>query len=77
MKVVKGISEEQHLRQLREKECFSIVNRGKLWYNCLTDEQLTELTDWYFAWLDVTKTKVIPIPPAWLNDKLEKGEQIW
>jgi len=77
MRVIRGITNEEYLRKRREKECFSIVNRGKLWYNSLTDEQLAELTEWYYKWLDVTKTNQIPIPPAWLNDKIERGEQIW
>lgn len=64
-------------RRQREIECFPIVNRGKLWYNCLTDEQLSELKDWYFAWLNVTETRVTPKRPAWLNNKLEREEQIW
>lgn len=55
------------LRQRREEECFSIINRGKLWYDTLTQEQLVELNDWYNAWLNVTETKVIPIKPNWLK----------
>ena len=76
MRTIRGVAENERFRQRREKECFSIVNRGQLWYNTLTDEQKAELTDWYFAWLDVTKTHKIPIPPAWLNDKIERGEQL-
>lgn len=62
------------LRARREKECFPIINRGKLWYNCLSIEQLSELNDWYFKWLDVTKTKIIPTKPDWLNNVLEREE---
>lgn len=65
------------LRNLRAKECFTVVNRGKLWYDCLSMEQLSELNDWYFAWLDVTETKVIPAKPEWLNKKLIREEIIW
>ena len=65
------------LRRQREQECFSVVNRGKLWYNCLTNEQVAELNDWYFKWLNVTETKVIPKRPAWLDNKLEMEEQVW
>ena len=65
------------LRRRREQECFRIINRGKLWYNCLTSEQLFELNEWYFAWLDVTETKSIPKAPEWLNNKLQGEEQIW
>ena len=66
----------QDLRKRREKECFPIVNRGKLWYNCLTTEQIAELDDWYHKWLDVTETKYIPPKPEFLNNKLEKEEVI-
>lgn len=55
------------LRQRREKECFSIINRGQLWYSTLTAEQYRELQVWYQAWLDVTKTLVIPERPSWLE----------
>lgn len=55
------------LRRLRERECFSIVNRGVLWYNTLTEEQRLELDVWYKKWLDVTETMVIPEKPSWLK----------
>lgn len=54
------------LRTQREYECFSVVNRGELWYNKLTEEQKAELSQWYEDWLDVTDTKVIPTKPTWL-----------
>ena len=57
----------QELREQRENECFSIINRGQLWYNTLTAEQLAELQVWYKTWLDVTETKVIPTKPSWLK----------
>lgn len=55
------------LRMQRESECFTIVNRGQLWYDTLTEEQRQDLEHWYFDWLDVTETKVIPIKPSWLK----------
>lgn len=65
------------LRELREWECFPIVNRGALWYNTLTSEQQQELNIWYQAWLDVPQvyleTKptdiemIIPTKPNWLK----------
>ena len=55
------------LRYERQNECFSIINRGKLWYDTLTPQQLEELKKWYQQWLDVTKTKVIPSKPSWLD----------
>jgi hypothetical protein len=60
------------LRERRKKECFPIVNRGFLWYNRLTREQLNELDEWYQAWLDAPKTRVVPPLPQWVNSKLEK-----
>lgn len=55
------------LRQRRETECFSIINRGQFWYDLLTKEQKAELRVWYQNWLDVTDTKVIPTKPSWLD----------
>ena len=55
------------LRIRREEECFPVINRGKLWYDSLTDVQIIELRHWYNAWLDVTETKVIPTKPNWLR----------
>lgn len=56
----------EYLRRQRETECFSIINRGQLWYNRLSAEQYEELIVWYQAWLDVTDTKVVPEKPSWL-----------
>lgn len=55
------------IRQKREMECFSVINRGILWYESLTDSQKEELKTWYNKWLDVTETKTIPEKPIWLN----------
>jgi len=55
------------LRIRREKECFSFINRGQLWYGMLTVKQIAELTAWYKAWLKVTETKVVPEKPSWLE----------
>ena len=73
-------TEEEILSELRfrrEQECFSIINRGVLWYNTLTTEQQQELNTWYQAWLDVPQvyqeTKptdietIIPTKPNWLK----------
>lgn len=77
MKILNENEELTVLRQRRETECFSIINRGKLWYDYLTFQQRAELTDWYFEWLNVTETRNIPRKPTWLNDKLKREEQIW
>lgn len=58
---------KENLRNQREFECFPFINRGTLWYDKLTNEQINELNQWYQAWLDVTATYVIPNKPAWLK----------
>lgn len=63
-------SEEEQmtiLRSKREFECFSVVNRGALWYEGITVQQYLELQKWYKDWLDVTETKIIPSKPEWLK----------
>ena len=60
-------SEKEALRQRRQTECFTFVNRGQLWYAALSIKQLAELTAWYTAWLKVTETKTIPERPEWLE----------
>lgn len=59
------------LRERREEECFTVINRGRLWYNKLSTLQIIELTNWYNAWLDVTETLAPPEEPSWINEKLE------
>ena len=54
-------------RQRRQPECFPVINRGRLWYDTLTEEQLSELQTWYRAWLDGTNTQSIPEKPEWLT----------
>ena len=75
MKYITDINKKE-LRQLRSKVCFSVINRGKLWYERLTNEQQGELRAWYQAWLDVTDTSNIPRTPEWINDKLDDEEEI-
>lgn len=57
------------IRERRANVCFPVINRGKLWYDSLTREQLNELKIWYKAWLDAPETLSIPASPTWLNDK--------
>ena len=54
-------------RRRRELECFPINNRGQLWYDTLSEGQLSELKNWYQAWLDGTNTQTIPEKPEWLT----------
>jgi hypothetical protein len=58
---------KDHLRQLREENCYIYVNRGEVWYKRLTQEQKEEFDNWYQKWLDVTKTFDIPKKPLWLK----------
>lgn len=57
----------EDLRARRETECFPIINRGALWYNTLTEEQLLELQIWYDKWLNVTQTQWVPERPSWIK----------
>ena len=54
-------------RRRRELECFPIINRGQLWHDTLSEGQLSELKNWYQAWLDGTNTQTIPEKPEWLT----------
>ena len=63
------------LRARRNTECFPIINRGQLWYITLTQEQLTELNEWYRAWLDVTDTKIVPERPDFLDSPISDSAQ--
>ena len=60
-------NEKNSLRNRRSKECFEVINRGKLWYARLTNEQLRELDDWYIQWLQVTDTMTVPQKPYWIK----------
>lgn len=63
---LKGEAVTDEIRLRREQECFSVINRGSLWYEMLTEEQKQELKTWYQAWLDATDTGVVPDKLAWL-----------
>ena len=74
--VYKPYSEEELIRHRREKECFPIINRGRLWYDLLSQKQEDELFNWYLMWLDAPATKVVPEPLTWVNNKIEKTEDV-
>lgn len=59
---------KEELRNKREEVCFSVVNRGDIWYKTYvnTEEREQEFKEWYQAWLDVTDTLVEPETPAWI-----------
>lgn len=67
---LQDLDDERELEELRGRrtvECFEYINRGELWYDMLTEEQLAELDEWYKAWLNVTETRVVPDRPEWLK----------
>lgn len=66
-KALQTEAEKDNLRNRREVECFSIINRGQLWYEGMSITQLFELRQWYKAWLNVTETMVVPDRPTWLT----------
>lgn len=66
--ILETLLTDDMLRLRRISECFNIIdNRSQLWWNRLTEEQKTELNDWYEKWLNITETKVIPEKPEWLK----------
>ena len=65
--VLQNEAENAQLRIERDAECFSVINRGWLWYDTLTEKQTKELRKWYKGWLDVTETKKKPDKPSWLK----------
>ncbi len=64
-----------NLRRLREEQCFSVVNRGMVWYSQIDSNQNLELLRWYKEWLDITDkyvdgidiSTIIPVKPSWLK----------
>lgn len=57
----------QHMRNVRNHVCFTIINRGQLWYEELSHNQLEQLKKWYQDWLDFPQTLKVPIAPDWLE----------
>ena len=71
-----NLTEEQkrQIRKRRDKECFPIINRSVIWHRRLTQEQRNELETWYQMWLDAPETGIIPVIPAWINNKTKPEE---
>lgn len=65
---------QEYYRRRRAEVCFPVINRGQLWYEHLTAVQVTELNDWYEAWLEAPDTLSEPVAPEWINTKLNKIE---
>lgn len=59
-------AEKNDIRERRNTECFPIINRGKFWYDGLTEEKKAELLRWYHDWLDAPETLSVPTRPEWL-----------
>lgn len=55
------------IRARRERECYSVINRGQLWYEGISLARLAELRQWYKAWRDAPATLIIPDRPDWLD----------
>jgi len=61
------------LRKLRAIQCFSVVDRSKIWWDTLSEEQVSEIKDWYNEWLDIPNQQLqsverlpLPIKPNFL-----------
>lgn len=63
---LKLLEQKNIIRERRDKECFSVINRGELWYARLTEEQTKALDSWYSEWLCATDTLTIPEKPSFL-----------
>ena len=57
----------ERIRMRRVAECFAIIDRGRLWYESLTPEQLAELAAWRETWLTAPETGMAPERPAWIK----------
>ncbi len=60
-------SDKQHFDNVRKAVCFSVINRGQLWYDTLSDDQKVQLRSWYIEWLNAWEHKAVPCTPAWLD----------
>ena len=61
------------LRKLRAIQCFSVIDRSKIWWDTLSEEQVSEIKDWYNEWLDIPNQQLqsverlpLPIKPNFL-----------
>lgn len=64
--------QREELRQRRSEECFPIINRGALWYEKLTSDQRSELSEWYEKWLNAPQTLSAPTAPSWIDEKVNE-----
>jgi len=62
--------EKDKLRSWRAK-CFEIIDRA-CWYDCLTDDDKSEVKTFRLALLDITKTMAKPNVPSCVQSELDK-----
>lgn len=57
------------IRARREVECFQYINRGSLWETMYVTDvgRLTQLREWYVAWLNAPLSHIIPDKPNWIT----------
>lgn len=51
---------KDEIREDRVRRCFPIINRGQLWYDTLSENQKSEIREWYQKWLDAPETGIRP-----------------
>lgn len=59
--------QKNEIRQERARECFTVINRGQLWYETLNESEKEDLNRWYQEWLDAPETMKIPEKLEWLK----------
>lgn len=59
--------QRQMIRRQRQQEFALYLDRSPMFYNELTEEQLTELKAWREAWKNAPETLEIPTRPDWLK----------
>lgn len=65
-----------HIRERRRNECFTVINRGRLWYDSLPSKMYTKLNKWYQMWLDAPSTLIVPEYLYEIDNKLNQVEDI-
>lgn len=60
---------QSEIQEERKYRCFPVINRGQLWYDKLTIDELETVKVWYQQWLDAPNTLVIPETPSFIFEK--------
>lgn len=60
---------DDEIRARREEECFKYINRGELWQIMYANDlvRITQLREWYVAWLNAPISHIIPERPEWIK----------